>query len=127
MDHLRQQYHFREIDNKVHIWDVNKLIKATDLKKSQKVSLSHFEDEYYSDYWSKSKTLTCYDISIHSKLINEANLSFPVIVCPDMKMIDGMHRVCKAFLSGQKFIDAIVLDRLPSPDFIDVDPKDLVY
>jgi hypothetical protein len=63
----------------------------------------------------------------HSQLIKDADLSFPIIVDPSGRVMDGMHRVCKALMLGNETILTVQLNELPEPDFIGVPPKDLPY
>ena len=51
----------------------------------------------------------------------------PIILCSDGRLMDGMHRVCKALNHGHETIKAIRLEELPEPDHIDVDLDDLLY
>ncbi len=60
-------------------------------------------------------------------MIQEADLAYPIIICPEGKLMDGMHRVVKAHLEGWTSIQAFRLAMLPKPDYIDVDPNDLPY
>ncbi|WP_224742320.1 MULTISPECIES: hypothetical protein [Cysteiniphilum] len=54
-------------------------------------------------------------------------MSYPILLCADGQIMDGMHRVCKAKLENRETISAIQFEVTPEPDFIDIDPKDLVY
>ncbi len=42
----------------------------------------------------------------HIKLVNDADLSYPIILNQDGAIIDGMHRLAKAILLGKKTIKA---------------------
>jgi hypothetical protein len=127
MNKLRQQYHFREVGEDTYIWDVNKLLKTIDDSRVVNMSLDSFKEQYFSEYWSKGKSLSCSDIATHARLINEADLSYPILVCPDRLVVDGMHRLCKAFLESKETIKVIVLDKLPEADYININPEDLHY
>jgi hypothetical protein len=63
----------------------------------------------------------------HMRLVNEADLRYAIIVDPDGRIMDGMHRVAKALLLGHSTIPAKRLPSLPSPDYTDVQPNDLPY
>lgn len=41
--------------------------------------------------------------------------------------MDGMHRVGKALLEGNKTIKAVRFEETPEPDYIDVKPDELPY
>lgn len=39
---------------------------------------------------------TCRAVVEHARDICEADLSFPIILCPSGDVLDGMHRICKS-------------------------------
>ena len=125
---MRKQYHFRTIDNKLYAWDVDNLISLTKELKIENIDLSKIK-EFEETYWynEEGDSPTCKSITEHIKLVNEADLSYPIILCPDGKLIDGMHRVVKANLLDLKTIKAYRLAKLPQPDYINVNPDDLPY
>lgn len=45
------------------------------------------------------------------KRILQANLSYPIIISADGDIVDGVHRLAKAYLKGKKEIKAYVFDR----------------
>jgi hypothetical protein len=51
----------------------------------------------------------------------------PVILGPDGRMMDGMHRLARALLEKRTEIAAVRFATLPEPDFRDVHPDDLPY
>lgn len=60
-------------------------------------------------------------------LIQEADLSYPIIICSQGRIMDGMHRVGKAKILGKVKIRAVQFDKDPQPDYINVDENDLIY
>lgn len=126
---LRQQYNFRRSENgDLLVWDVNKLIHKTTNMSPKKIKLSSIK-EYEEAYWydlGEAKP-TCENIIEHVELINSADLSYPIILCYEGKLMDGMHRVCKANLLGLKEILAFKFEEYIPPDFINVDYKNLKY
>lgn len=124
---LRQQYHIRDIQGVFHVWDVNKLLKLNIDQESLTMDLEKFRDQFESEYWTQGKSLKCSEVTRHAQLIFEADLSYPILVGPDLKMIDGMHRLCKAFLQGRPTIQAVILKELPPPDYMNVALEDLPY
>jgi len=63
----------------------------------------------------------------HLRLIDEADLSFPIILSSDGAVMDGMHRVAKAVLQGRKDIEAVQFERDPEPDHVGLGPEALPY
>ncbi len=60
-------------------------------------------------------------------LIDEADLSFPIIVSSNGSVMDGMHRVAKAVRQGRTEIAAVQFERDPEPDHVGLGPNDLPY
>ena len=63
----------------------------------------------------------------HMKLIEEADLSFPVILSANGALMDGRHRAAKAVLQGLDRIEAVQFDQDPEPDHIGLGPDELPY
>lgn len=125
---MRKQYHFRRINQQLYALDVDRLIQLTQELQSETIALKDIK-EYNETYWysDEGDSPTCRSITEHIKLIQEADLAYPIIICPEGKLMDGMHRVVKAHLEGWTSIQAFRLAMLPKPDYIDVDPNDLPY
>lgn len=54
----------------------------------------------------------------HCQRINEADMSYPIVVDPNGQIFDGAHRVARALLHNQKTIKAVRLKKIPAPDRI---------
>lgn len=80
-------------------------------------------------YWfdATDDQATCRRVMEHGKQIVSADLSFPVILCAEGRIMDGMHRVMKALAEGHDAITARQFAETPQPDHIDVAPEDLPY
>jgi hypothetical protein len=57
---------------------------------------------------------TCRAVAEHARDIFAADLNYPIILSPSGEVLDGMHRICKAFLSGLEEIDAVHLPQMPA-------------
>ena len=124
---LHQQYHFRESDKGLLAWDVLKLIKMTKGFEVVQVALSDIR-ELKEVYWfGLGAPPIMEDIVQHAKQIFEADISYPIILCPEGRVMDGMHRVCKASIDGHKYISAVRLTELHKPDYIGKQPDELPY
>ena len=60
------------------------------------------------------KLPTCRAVAEHARDIYEVDFEFPIIVSPAGEVLDGMHRLCKAYLHGLEEIDAVQLPAMPS-------------
>jgi hypothetical protein len=63
----------------------------------------------------------------HARLMLDSDLAFPVILSSDGRVMDGMHRICKALMQGFDDIEAVRFVQDPEPDYIGVHPDDLPY
>ena len=48
----------------------------------------------------------------------EADLSYPIILSSDGGLMDGGHRIAKAWIEGCQEIDAVQFQEDPEPDYI---------
>jgi len=63
----------------------------------------------------------------HLDLIDQADLSYPIILSADGAVMDGRHRVVKAVREGRSEIEAVQFDADPKPDHMGRGPNDLPY
>src|SRR5262249_34073429 len=70
---------------------------------------------------------TCRSIVEHCALIRDSDLSIPIILDQAGRVMDGMHRVCKAILEGEEELPAVQFEANPEPDYVDCDPDSLPY
>ena len=59
--------------------------------------------------------------------MDAADLRYPIILCADGKIMDGMHRTLKALLANDQNVLAKKFPITPAPDYVDVYPDDLPY
>ena len=59
------------------------------------------------------KLPTCRAVAEHARDIYEADFEHPIILSPTGVVLDGMHRLCKAFLEGIEEIEAVQLPEMP--------------
>ncbi|QKY91820.1 hypothetical protein [Acinetobacter sp. NEB 394] len=123
---MRKQYHFRKVENDTYIWDVDHLVELTQSFQVRQVPLSDIK-ELDEAYWYPDTHPTTQDIIAHMQLIQEADLAYPIILCAQGRLMDGMHRVGKAKILGKESISAVQFDTNPQPDFINVHEDDLIY
>lgn len=125
---MRKQYHLRESNDGLLAWDVDRLIRLTQGLEATPVLLAEIR-ELDEPYWHASggDLPTCRLIANHMRLVQDADLAHPIIICPEGRVMDGMHRVLKALLQGREFLLAYRLPILPEPCFVGVDPDRLPY
>jgi hypothetical protein len=57
---------------------------------------------------------TCRVIAEHARDIYECDLSYPIILSPTGEVLDGWHRICKAYVQGVAELDAVQLTTMPT-------------
>lgn len=123
---MRRQYHFRQVGQDTYIWDVYHLVERTKTFVIKKVALADIR-ELNEAYWFPDQFPTTQQIIEHFQLMQDADLSYPIILCAEGRVMDGMHRVAKASLLGYGDILAVQFEQTPEPDFINVDEEELDY
>lgn len=125
---MRKQYYFRPSPQGFYAWDVDRLIELTKdfaVKTIGIESIRELDENCWFDEEGDEPTVRAF--IDHARLIEEANLDYPIILSEKGRVMDGMHRVGKALLLGRKTIDAVQFKEDPEPDFVDVHPDDLTY
>lgn len=125
---MRKQYHFRPGPRGLRAWDVDRLVALTAHLTPQPVAVSAIR-ELDEPYWfgDENERPTCRAVLEHTRLINEAELRFPIILSADGRVMDGMHRVAKAALLGHLHVLAVRFAQDPEPDYVGVSPEELPY
>jgi hypothetical protein len=119
---MRKQYHFRPSKNGFYAWDVDKLIERSQNLLIISIKLSEIATD--EDFWSIPN---CESLAQHMKLVEETSLEYPIILSEENRVMDGLHRVAKAYLKGYDEIKAVQFKKLPDPDYVDVQEEDITY
>jgi hypothetical protein len=127
-DGMRKQYHIRDSERGLLAWDVDRLLRLTAEQEPVDLPLERIR-ELDEAFWfsGDGNTPTCRRVAEHAKLIDQTSLDHPIIIDPEGRVMDGMHRVCKALISGLKTIKAVKLSAMPEPDFVGVPIDQLPY
>ncbi|MFB9067765.1 hypothetical protein [Pseudofulvimonas gallinarii] len=125
---MRKQYHFRRGEAGLMAWDVHRLIELCRGLPKEDVPLSAIR-ELDEPYWFGMGQAgpTCRELVEHMRLVEAADLAYPVILSPDGQVMDGMHRIARALLLGHSHVRAFRLKAMPEPDHVGIDPDELPY
>jgi hypothetical protein len=75
--------------------------------------------EFDQNCWfGENRPPTCREVAEHARLIQNADLSYPIILSSDGGLMDGGHRIAKAWLRGETEIAAVQFEEDPEPDYI---------
>ena len=125
---VRKQYHFWPGERRFDAWDVDRLIALSSGLPVKEVALDSIR-EVDTDYWFKIGPVepTVRQIVDQMRLVQEVDLSYPIILGVDGQLMDGMHRVARAILDGHTTIKAVQFTEQPQPDYRDCSPHELPY
>lgn len=98
-----------------HHWAVSRLIELSKDLPVMDVPLDHMN--VYKVY----NGVTLRELVGHVRAVNDADLSYPIILDEDGEILDGRHRIMKALLIGAKTIKAVKFQTNPSPCRVDKD------
>lgn len=123
---MRKQYYFRTSPRGLLAWDVDRLVRLADALPPIEVPLTQILelDESWAGDHEPATWRTMVD---HIRLIEEADLSFPIILSATGAVMDGMHRAAKALLEGRASIQARQFVQDPEPDYVGLGPDHLSY
>ena len=123
------EYHFwkPEHGDGRDAWDVARLIELSADLPIEEVELATIE-EIDSVYWFDGVTYrpTVRAVVEHAERIRTVDPSHPILLGPDGRIMDGMHRIARAVLDGRSTIEARRFPELPEPDHRNIDPATLV-
>ena len=125
---MRKQYHFMPSAEGLLAWDVERLIELSKGLPRITVavgSIREVDEVYWFD--NAGERPTCRKVVAHMKLINDVDLSYPIILGADGRVMDGMHRVARALLQGIAEVEAVKFETDPAPDHVGCRPEDLSY
>jgi len=87
----------------------------------KRVPLSQIDDldrvGWYGQPQHKGR-LTCREVAEHARRIEQATFDHPILLSAEGHLLDGFHRLCKAYLLGMTEIRAVQFDVNPEPDRI---------
>lgn len=125
---IRVQYHFRPSVHGLLAWDIRRLIELSKELPFRKIDISDIAEIEENHWYAHATNIpTCKSIAEHCLLINDADLSYPIILDQNGRVMDGMHRVCKALMKGLSQISAMQFSEDPEPDYVDCNPDSLPY
>jgi hypothetical protein len=125
---VRKQYHFWPGGHALDAWDVDRLIRLSRALPVEQVVVDDIA-EIDSVYWfdDREQSPTVRRVVEHARLMQDVDLSHPIILGADGRVMDGMHRVARALLEGRATVAAVRFTKNPEPDYHDCWPEDLPY
>lgn len=125
---VRKQYYFRPTDHGFDAWDIDHLIELSSDLPVRQVPLSSISELDTVHWFGADGSPTTVRILVrHMQLINEVDLSYPVILGAEGHVMDGMHRVARCLLEGRSTVAAVQFAEDPAPDYRGIQPTQLPY
>ena len=107
-------------------WDVDRLVELSSGFPKKHVPLNAIRE--LDETWSGDDEGQTWRAMVeHVRLMDEADLSFAIILAADGRVMDGMHRAAKALRQGRPTIEAVQFAVDPPPDHVGRKPEDLPY
>jgi hypothetical protein len=105
-------------DGSTPFWRMPSIWAMADGKPSTSISVEELSilDEVVWFGGPKNVRPTVRRIAQHARDILDADLSYPIIMTRSGDVLDGAHRIAKAYVTGLEVISAVVLDDWPAPD-----------
>ena len=123
---MRKQYFFRPSPDGLRAWDVDRLVLLTRDFPVRAVPLSAIR-ELDEAMFGEDEPPTWRSFVEHARLMEAADLAYPIILAADGTVMDGMHRVSKALRDGRSSIEAVQFVEDPPPDHVGRRPDELPY
>ncbi len=121
---MRKQYYFRPSSRGLLAWDVDRLVELSSETPRKQVRIGEIRE--LDEEWSGDERPTWRAMVAHIRLIQEADLAYPIILSANGSVMDGMHRVAKATLEGRDMIEAVQFLEDPEPDHVGKRPNDFL-
>jgi hypothetical protein len=98
-------------------WHIETIWRASEGLPVEDVAIAQIQ-EVDEDCWFRGGPATVRAVIDHTRSILAADLSQPIILAADGQVLDGMHRIGKAILSGYDTVSAQRLAQDPAPDWV---------
>lgn len=110
--------HSRPVDGGRGFWLTEKLWAAAEGLPIYKVQVSDVP-ELDEDCWFDGRAPTCREVAEHARRIAAVDPAYPVIFAADGRLMDGGHRIARAWLDGRSEVEAVRFVTDPDPDWIE--------
>jgi hypothetical protein len=112
---MRRSFEPPQADGSMRFWRMHQLWELAKGLPVRKVQLNEVDgfDEVHWFGGSLNVRPTCRSVAEHARDIYACDFTYPIILSPTGEVLDGWHRICKAFLTGVAELDAVQLPTLP--------------
>lgn len=101
-------------------WQVEKLIEASRKLPVQEMQISELLPRISNGSWyGSAQKPTIGSIIEHVERAIKADVTCPIILAEDGKVMDGSHRIVGALIKGIKTVPAVQFERDPEPGYVE--------
>jgi hypothetical protein len=126
MEDVRKQCYFRPSPQGLLAWDVDRLIELSKGFAHKRIPIEDL-GELDRPWSGDGQQQTWRELIAHIRMIDQADLAYPVILAANGEVMDGRHRIAKAALAGRDTIQCVQFEEDPPPDHVGRRPEDLPY
>lgn len=110
--------HSRKVPAGRAVWYTERLWECAAGLPVQLVAIADIPEFEQNCWFGATNPPTCRVVAEHAKRIQDADLNYPIILSADGGLMDGGHRISKAWLNGSTEIKAVRFTRDPEPDYV---------
>lgn len=100
------------------VWHTERLWSLASALPVQTIAVADIRELDQDCWFGTSYVPTCRAVAQHAQRIWDADLSCPIILSADGGLMDGGHRLAKAWLLGLPDIQAVRFPIDPEPDYV---------
>ena len=115
------QKHSRLTLNGRYVWYTERLWQLARQLPPKSIPIESIAEFDQNCWFDDGKPPTCRAIAAHAKRIYETDMSYPIILSAEGYLMDGGHRIAKAWLLGMNEIQAVQFEVDPEPDEVRVE------
>jgi hypothetical protein len=112
------QKHSRITDRGRLVWYTERLWRLASHLPVKTIALESIAEFDQNCWFGPDSPPTCRAVARHARQIWDADLAYPIILSSEGYLMDGGHRIAKAWLLGQTEILALQFSQDPEPDHI---------
>jgi hypothetical protein len=112
------QKHTRLTEHGRYLWYTERLWQLSRHLPVHSVPIETIAEFDQNCWFDAAAPPTCRAVARHARQIYEADLTYPIILSAEGYLMDGGHRLAKAWLLGHTHIHAVQFDHDPEPDHI---------
>jgi hypothetical protein len=110
--------HSRVVQGKRFVWFSERLWELARDLPVKDVAIEGLPEFDQNCWFGDANPPTCREVAHHAKRINDADLAYPIILSSEGYLMDGGHRIAKAWLLGMQEINAVQFSVDPEPDYV---------